>query len=184
MTLSSEEARAMLADVESVIARVKQSHIYRTSGAMLMLWGAIVALGNVLAAVAPRWAGWGWIGVDWARRRRDSLGAAQDPSARRTPAASVAGRLCAVFSVWRDLERGDRHISARANSMRSGRPLFHVRLRASPGCGSASSSRPSGSALAGLVLAGFFWAGERFRLYLALVNGGGLILCGLWMRRA
>ncbi len=41
-----------------------------------------------------------------------------------------------------------------------------------------------GVGLTALVLAGYFWAGEAFDLYLAAVNGGGLILCGLWMRRA
>ena len=41
-----------------------------------------------------------------------------------------------------------------------------------------------GVSLAALILAGYFWAGPAFDLYLAAVNGGGLILCGLWMRRA
>jgi len=38
--------------------------------------------------------------------------------------------------------------------------------------------------LTGLILAGYFWSGEWFNLWLAIVNGGGFVLCGLWMRRA
>jgi hypothetical protein len=35
-----------------------------------------------------------------------------------------------------------------------------------------------------IVVAGYFWSGEWFDLWLALVNGGGFVLCGLAMRRA
>ena len=41
-----------------------------------------------------------------------------------------------------------------------------------------------GLTLSALVLAGYLWSGEGFNLWLAAVNGGGFILCGLWMRRA
>ena len=40
-----------------------------------------------------------------------------------------------------------------------------------------------GVGLSALVVMGFLWAGDGFPLYLAFVNGGGLILCGYWMRR-
>ncbi|WP_431201211.1 hypothetical protein ACQ86E_18540 [Bradyrhizobium betae] len=33
------------------------------------------------------------------------------------------------------------------------------------------------------TLIGFFFVGEAFPLWMAFVNGGGLILGGLWMRR-
>ncbi len=35
-----------------------------------------------------------------------------------------------------------------------------------------------------LTLAGFLWLGEAFDLWMAFVNGGGLVLGGLWMRRS
>jgi hypothetical protein len=40
--------------------------------------------------------------------------------------------------------------------------------------------------LAGLVLAGLIASllGEWFHLWMAVVNGGGLVLGGLWMRRS
>ena len=41
-----------------------------------------------------------------------------------------------------------------------------------------------GLGLSALVLVGYLWSGEWFDLWLAVVNGGGFILCGLWMRRA
>jgi hypothetical protein len=41
-----------------------------------------------------------------------------------------------------------------------------------------------GLAITALTVAGYLWIDAWFDLYLALVAGGGLILCGLWMRRA
>ena len=41
-----------------------------------------------------------------------------------------------------------------------------------------------GFALSALTLAGHFFVGDWFDLWMAVVNGGGLILAGLWMRRS
>jgi hypothetical protein len=35
-----------------------------------------------------------------------------------------------------------------------------------------------------LTLIGYFFVGDAFDLWMALVNGGGLVLGGLWMRRS
>lgn len=40
-----------------------------------------------------------------------------------------------------------------------------------------------GVAITALTLIGYFFIGEAFPLWMGFVNGGGLILGGLWMRR-
>jgi len=40
-----------------------------------------------------------------------------------------------------------------------------------------------GLAVTALTLVGYFFIGEAFPLWMAFVNGGGLILGGLWMRQ-
>jgi hypothetical protein len=40
-----------------------------------------------------------------------------------------------------------------------------------------------GLLVSALTLIGYFYAGNAFDLWMAFVNGGGLILGGLWMRR-
>jgi hypothetical protein len=40
-----------------------------------------------------------------------------------------------------------------------------------------------GVAITVLTLIGYFFIGEPFPLWIAFVNGGGLIFGGLWMRR-
>ena len=41
-----------------------------------------------------------------------------------------------------------------------------------------------GLAISALTLIGYFFVGAWFELWMAVVNGGGLILGGLWMRRS
>ena len=41
-----------------------------------------------------------------------------------------------------------------------------------------------GLLITALTVVGYLWSGAWFDLYLALVAGGGLALCGLWMRWA
>ena len=41
-----------------------------------------------------------------------------------------------------------------------------------------------GTTIITLTLIGYFFAGPWFELWMALVNGGGLLLGGLWMRRS
>ena len=41
-----------------------------------------------------------------------------------------------------------------------------------------------GLSITTLTVAGYLWAGDLFDLYMAAIDGCGLMLCGLWMRRA
>jgi hypothetical protein len=40
-----------------------------------------------------------------------------------------------------------------------------------------------GLSVTALSVLGFFWAGDWFDLWMAVANGGGLIACGLALRR-
>ena len=66
MSISPNEAQAMLADVDGIVARVKQSKIYASAGGLMMMWGALAALGNLIALVAGRWTGLSWAAIDLA----------------------------------------------------------------------------------------------------------------------
>ena len=54
MTISTEEASAMLADVEAVVERMKQSQIYRSAGDIFILWGALQAVRVSMFHMFPR----------------------------------------------------------------------------------------------------------------------------------
>jgi hypothetical protein len=182
MTIGPDEAGAMLADVDAIVAKVKQSRIYARAGAIVILWGAIVVAGNLFSMAAPRSAGWGWLAAD-------ALGAAatfamlraRPPLATMFPLRFLAAfALFVVFGfVWSEAigRFGPRQLDAFW-------PTLFLFGYALAGLWFGAVFAALGLALSALIVAGYFWAGEWFHLWLALVNGGGFILCGLWMRRA
>ncbi len=182
MTISPNEAGALLADVEAIVARVKQSRIYRRSSAILMQWGAIVVAGNLFALAAPRWAGPGWLALDaFGAAATFAMLRGRSPQASRFPLRFLAGfALFVVFGlVWSVAigRFGPRELDAFW-------PTLFLFGYALAGLWFGGAFAALGLALSALIAAGYFWSGEWFHLWLALVNGGGLILCGLWMRRA
>jgi len=181
MTIDRSEADAMLADIEAITRRVKQSSVYRTSSLVLILWGLVVAAGNVAGFFDGRWAGYSWVAVDL-------IGVIGTIAilGRAGGSGAVSGRLIAGFALffafgfaWSQLlgRFGPRELDAFWPSLF----LFGYALA---GLWLGRAFTLLGVGLTALVLAGYFWAGEAFDLYLAAVNGGGLILSGLWMRRA
>jgi hypothetical protein len=182
MTIDSGQAGAMLAEVEAIVARVKQSQIYRLAGIMLVLWGVVVIAGNLISALAPRWSSWAWVVVDligvaatFVTLSRSASGAARFPM-----------RFLAAFALffafglaWSEAigRFGPRQLDAFW-------PTLFLFGYALAGLWFGAAFCALGIGLAALILAGYFWSGDWFTLYLALVNGGGLILCGALMRRA
>jgi hypothetical protein len=53
MIIRSDEAAAMLADVDSVVAKVKQSRLYRSAALIIILWGVVNLVRDALLALAP-----------------------------------------------------------------------------------------------------------------------------------
>jgi len=183
MTIGPNEAGAMLADVAAVVARVKRSSLYRRTGAILIAWGAIILAGHLFEWLAPQSAIWGW-------RVADACGVAATlalvlrggPSdARKIPLRLVgAFALFFVFGfAWSDVIGGfeGRQLAAFWPTLF----LFGFGLA---GLWLGAAFMTLGVGLSALILAGYFWSGDAFELWLAIVNGGGFVLCGLWMRRS
>ncbi len=181
MPISPDEAGAMLADVDSVVAKVKQSQVYRSASDIMIFWGVLVAIGNLLALVAGRWTGYAWIAID-------AVGAVATVAlmARARRGAPFDWRLVGATAlfygfglIWSVVLGG-----MRARELDAFWPTLFQFGYAMAGLWFGRAFTFLGVGLAALILAGYFWAGENFGLYLVVVNGGGLILCGLAMRRA
>jgi hypothetical protein len=182
MTINPAEASAMLAEVDAVIAKVKQSWIYRQAGAIMMVWGLIVIAGNMLCALTPRWSVWIWIALN-------ALGAVATllmlqrgaPVGLRFPLRCLAAfALFFAFGlIWSELigRFGPRELDAFW-------PTLFLFGYALAGIWFGAAFSALGLSLSALILAGYLWSGDWFTLWLALFNGGGLILCGAVMRRA
>lgn len=183
MTISANEAGSMLADVDAIVARVKRSRLYRRTGEITIMWGVLTVLGHLAELAAPHWALWSWIADN-------ALGVALTfvliQRARAQGQAQIPLRLLGGFAlffafgfIWSDLigQFEPRQVEVFWPSLF----LFGYAL-AGLWFGAAFSAL--GLGVTALILAGYFWAGPWLSLWLAVFNGGGFILCGLWMRRS
>jgi hypothetical protein len=183
MTLTSSQAQASLDDIEQIVRRVKQSALYRNASVLLILWGAIVAVGYVGCEVAPRYAATVWL------------------------ICQASGLLGTIVLSARFAREGESGIDVRIVSavlLFFGFGLLWSQVFGQFGPRGLNAFWATlfmfGYALAGiwfgrafiilgltvttLTVVGYLWVGPWFNLYMAIVDGGGLVLCGLWMRRA
>ncbi len=182
MTMDAQEAGAILAEIDGVVARVKQSRLYRLAGALLFLWGAIVIAADLVGFVWPRASIGTWVVAN-------ALGAvasflmlrAAVEAPRDLPWRFLgAFALFAAFGVlWSE---GFGHFGPR--ELDAFWPTLVLFGYALAGLWFGAAFAALGMGLSALVLVGYLWSGEWFNLWLAAVNGGGFILCGVWMRRA
>ena len=182
MTIGSDQAAAMLADVDSVVAKVKQSRIYRSAALIIILWGVVNLVRDGLIALAPAWFGPRWLVIDAAGvvGTLAVLRWVAQPGARLPLRTLAAFCLFYAFGwIWANL-LGD---FAPRQQMTFWPTLFLFGY-AVAGLWFGPAFTAIGLGLTALVLGGYLWAGEAFTLWLAAVTGGGFVLCGLWMRRA
>ena len=182
MTIRSDEAAAMLADVDSVVAKVKQSRIYRSAAEIIILWGVVNVARDVLIAVAPASFGPRWFLID-------SMGIVGTLAILRwvvEPGARLPLRTLAAFClfyafgwIWADFLGG-----FGPREQMAFWPTLFLFGYALAGLWFGPAFSAIGLGLTALILAGYVWSGAAFPLWLAVVYGGGFILCGLWMRRA
>ena len=182
MTMDAEQAGAILAEVDSIVARVKQSRLYRLTGALLILWGAVVVAADLVGFAWPRASIATWVVanalgavVSFAMLR----GAVEAPS-------SLPWRFLAAFALFAAFgllwSVGFGHFGPR--ELDAFWPTLVLFGYALAGLWFGAAFAGLGLTLSALVLAGYLWSGAWFDLWLAAVNGGGFIVCGQWMRRA
>jgi hypothetical protein len=182
MTIRSDEAAAMLADVDDVVAKVKQSRIYRNAALIIVLWGVVDLVRDILIAIWPAWFGPRWFFID-------AVGVAGTIALLRagaSPAGRFPFRILAAFAlfyafgwIWSDLIG-----RFGAREQMAFWPTLFLFGYALAGLWFGAAFSAIGLGLTALIVAGYVWAGDAFNLWLALVTGLGFILCGLWMRRA
>lgn len=181
--IDRSEASAALDDIEDFGRRVRRSLTYRRAGAMLMLWGAATFLGYLATFVAPAMARWLWPMMFVAAIAGSAIIGAVN--ARREGVRTFDARMAAAFAVFIvfgcifSLGLGGftpRRLGAFWTS-------YFMLPYMIAGLWFGSGFVVIGAAVTVLTLIGYAFSGDWFNLWMALVNGGGLVLGGLWMRR-
>jgi hypothetical protein len=180
--IDRHEASDALVEIAAIAKKVRQSTIYRTASANLIMWGILVFAGYVASYLAPRAAIWIWIAITvigitgwivlaaWKRQRAK----VESFNARLL----IAVLLFLAFGVFTILlgHFGPRQIAAFW-------PIYFMLVYTIVGLWTGTAFVVIGLSITALTLFGYVVIGDAFSLWMAFVDGGGLLLGGLWMRR-
>ena len=186
MSLSPEQARDALRDVEQTTKHSATLHGYEAMAPYLILWGAIWVIAYGANDLAPhaigQWAwpvlgGLGWIASMLIGMRRKSADAR---------GAGMWLRWFGVFVAYAVFATGVGAIMRPTSDAQVGAfvPLIVALTYALVGIFfNATRLVIAGATIAALTLGGYFYLPSHFMLWMALVGGGALILAGVWMRQ-
>jgi len=182
--IDRQQATAALADIDDVVQRVRQSQIYDLSSQIMMLWGVLVFAGNVATWLWPRYGGYIWIAVDIVGVA--GLFAINALNYSRTRVRTFDVRMLAMFLLFFAFGFFCTHVLGYFTPRQQGTfwPIYFMLFYSIAGLWFGYAFVVIGIAITALTLFGYFYIGEAFLLWMAFVNGGGLILGGLWMRRS
>ena len=182
MTIDPNEAANSLDDIATVERRMREALYYGGSSAILVTWGIVWAIGHTITQFSPVNAGLAWLLLD-----AFGVVGAIVISVRRAQARRRVRdwRRGAAFIItigfgllWQCLLGGEQWREIRV--VWATLFMFTYILA---GLWIGRFFIVCGVAVTALTLAGYFWAGPWFELWMALVGGGSLALGGLWLRR-
>jgi hypothetical protein len=182
-SIDPKEAASALSDIESIARRVRQSTMYRLSSLLTILWGVLVFAGDIASFLWPGSAGLIWISVYVVGIAGSFVISAAGYS--RTGVRTVDVRMLlayllfiafGLFCCWLG------HFTA-ARQIGTFWPIYFMLVYSIVGLWVGYTFVAIGLSITALTLIGYFFVGDWFEPWMAVVNGGGLILGGLWMRR-
>jgi hypothetical protein len=183
-TIGPKEAAQALDDIEHIVQRVRQSRIYDIASQIMIAAGVLVLAGNVANFITPRHSAVIWITVNVLTVA--SVAALATMGGRPAGVQGFDFRMLAAFLLFYGFgilccgvlgHYGPRELGAFW-------PIYFMLFYCIAGLWFGHAFMAIGVAIIVLTLIGYFFVeGGAFLLWMAAVNGGGLILSGLWMRR-
>lgn len=182
--IDPKEAAQALNDIEQIVQRVRQSRIYDIASQIMIAAGVLVLAGNVANYVSPRHSATIWVAVNVLTVA--SVAALTTMSGRPARVQAYDFRVLAAFLLFYAFgilccgvlgHYGPRELGAFW-------PIYFMLFYCIAGLWFGRVFIAIGLAIIALTLTGYFFIeGGAFLLWMAAVNGGGLIVSGLWMRR-
>jgi hypothetical protein len=181
--IDSKEASAALAEIDDIVQRVRQSQLYDQGSVAAILWGVLVFAGNVATWLWPRYGAYTWIIVDVVGVV--ALVAIGVYYRRRKQVRNSDVRIFLTFVLFFAFGFFCIDILGHFTPRQQGAfwPVYFMLFYTIAGLWFGYAFVAIGLGIIALTLIGFFYIGEAFPLWMAFVNGGGLILGGRWMRR-
>src|ERR1700761_7568926 len=179
--IDSKEASAALSDINEMVRRVRQSQTYDVASLIMMLWGVLIFVGNIANWL---WLGGGneiWIAVNMAGSL-STLAIIYFRTGRR----GFDIRMLVAYALFFAFGYLCTKVLGNFTPRQLGTfwPTYFMLFYAIAGLWFGSAFVLIAICVSALTLIGYFYAGaSAFLLWMAFVNGGGLILGGFWMRR-
>jgi len=182
-SIDRQQAAAALSAIETIAQRVRQSRLYRLASWMLVLWGALTCAAYVANWLWPRQAMLAWIAVDILGIAGSFAISAAGRSRNGVSTFNLRALLALLLFLGFGLlwSSGLAHFPPRQLGVFWATYFMMAYVIAGLWLGPAFVA--IGLSVTALALLGYAIAGDWFELWMAVVNGGGLILGGLWMRR-
>jgi hypothetical protein len=184
VSIESREAAAALDDIAQISRRVRQSTVYRLASLLIVLWGVLVFAGNLATWLSPGNAGYVWLAVNIAGIAGSFAVSAYDRV--RTGIRSFDIRTLAALLLFFAFGFFCVDVLGHFTPRQQGAfwPIYFMLFYSVAGLWFGYAFIAIGLGITTLTLVGYFFVGEAFPLWMAFVDGGGLILGGLWMRRS
>lgn len=185
MGISKSEAASALTDIESATRRSGLLKGYHIAGPILMVWGVIWAVGySAMGLLEPERWGLVWLVLDVVGitatillARRGGKGAAKAGTSWKIMAGvlAVMAFYAATFALF---QPSSADVALAYPGVVTG--LIYA------GVGIAYAPRYLwiGTAVFAASMVGYFFFQPWLAFWMAAVGGGGLIVAGLWLRRA
>jgi hypothetical protein len=182
--IDSKQASDALAEIDDIVQRVRQSQLYQLSSEASLWWGALVFVGNVATWLWPIYAGYTWIAVDVLGVGGLVAIGVLRPSRTHIRASDI--RILVTFLLFFAFGYFCTNILGHLTPRQLGTfwPIYFMLFYTMAGLWFGYVFFAIGLGITALTLIGYFYIGEAFPLWMAVVNGGGLIVGGLWMRRS
>ena len=182
--IDSQQASEALADINEMTRRVRQSRIYNLASLMLVMWGALVFTGYLGSFLLPRYAGYFWAALNLAGIAGSfAISAVGYP---KTGIRTFDVRMLIAFLLFFAFGFLCTSVLGQFTPRQMGAfwPIYFMLLYIIAGLWMGHAFVAIGLGISGLALVGYFFIGDWFDLWMAFVDGGGLMLGGLWMRRS
>jgi hypothetical protein len=181
--IDSKEASEALSDINDMVERVRQSHIYDLASQFMIVAGLFVVAGNLATFFVPAYGVVIWPAVNALTVAASAAISVYDH--RRTGLRSFDLRIFFVFVLFYAFGMLCSVVLGHFGPREMGAfwPIYFMLFYCIAGLWFGRAFLAIGLAITVLTLVGYFFiTSAAFLLWMAVVNGVGLIVSGLWMR--
>jgi hypothetical protein len=182
--IDSKQAADALSDIDDVVRRVRQSLIYDSASWTMIWWGVLVFAGNIATYLWPYYAQYIWPAVNVAGVVGTILISAL--LYKRTGLRTFDGRVLVAYLLFFAFGYFCSQVLGHYGPRELGAfwPVYFMLFYTLGGLWFGGAFVAIGLGITVLTLIDYFFVdGAAFLIWMAFINGGGLILGGFWMRR-